>query len=77
MPESAHKFPRPWIVTRSAGGYSILDANNRAVAFVYFVEGFRDAFSGQSLSADEGRHVAEALSAVMDSPLAGAVSLNS
>jgi hypothetical protein len=77
MPESAHKFPLPWTVTRSAGGYSILDANNRAVAFVYFVEGFRDAVSGQSLSTDEGRHVVDALSAVMDSPLAGAVSLNS
>ena len=29
MPESAHKFPRPWTVTRSAGGYSILDVGAR------------------------------------------------
>ena len=66
MRESVSSFPRPWTVTRTAGGYSIIDANNRAVAFVYFVEGFRDAVSGQPLSANEGRQVADALSAVLE-----------
>jgi hypothetical protein len=66
MRESASSFPRPWTVTRTAGGYSIIDANNRAVAFVYFVEGFRDAVSGQPLSGNEGRQVADALSAVLE-----------
>jgi hypothetical protein len=67
MPNAAHSFPKPWTVTRSAGGYSILDANNRAVAFVYFVEGFREAVNGQPLSAHEQQQVAEALLAVSGS----------
>ena len=66
MRESVNSFPRPWTVTRTAGGYSIIDANNRAVAFVYFVEGFRDAVSGQPLSSNEGRQVADDLSAVLE-----------
>jgi hypothetical protein len=64
MTNTTQRFPRPWTVTRTAGGYSILDANNRAVAFVYFVEGFREAVSGQPLSTNEQRQVAEALLAV-------------
>jgi hypothetical protein len=67
MPSTAQQFPKPWTVTRTAGGYSILDAHNRAVAFVYFVEGFREAVSGQALSANEHRQVAEALMAVAGS----------
>jgi hypothetical protein len=64
MADSAHPFPKPWTVTRTAGGYSILDADNRAVAFVYFVEEVREAARGQPLSSSEGRWVAEAISAV-------------
>jgi hypothetical protein len=64
MTNTAHSFPKPWTVTRTASGYSILDANSRAVAFVYFVEGFREAVSGHSLSAREQQQVAEALLAV-------------
>jgi hypothetical protein len=67
MPNTAHSFPKPWTVTRTAGGYSILDANNRAVAFVYFVEGFREAVHGKPLSALEQDQVAEALLAVSGS----------
>ncbi|MBO0756796.1 MAG: hypothetical protein J2P54_13125 [Bradyrhizobiaceae bacterium] len=67
MPNAAHSFPKPWTVTRTAGGYSILDANNRAVAFVYFVEGFREAVNGQPLSAGEQQQVTEALLAVSGS----------
>lgn len=64
MPDSAHPFPRPWTVARTAGGYSILDADNRAVAFVYFVENVREAASDQPLTPSEGRWIAEAISAV-------------
>jgi hypothetical protein len=64
MPDSARPFPRSWTVTRTAGGYSILDADHRAVAFFYFVENVREAASDQPLSPNEGRRVAEAISAV-------------
>jgi len=67
MPNAPHSSPKPWTVTRTAGGYSIVDANNRAVAFVYFVEGFREAVNGQPLSTHEQQHVAEALLAVSGS----------
>lgn len=67
MPNTAHPFPKPWTITRTASGYSILDANHRAVAFVYFVEGFREAVNGQPLSAHEQQQVAEALLAVSGS----------
>jgi hypothetical protein len=67
MTNTAHSFPKPWTVTRTAGGYSILDANSRAVAFVYFVEGFRDAVNGQPLSTREQQQVADALLAVSGS----------
>jgi hypothetical protein len=67
MPNTAQSFPKPWTVTRTAGGYSVLDANSRAVAFVYFVEGFREAVNGQPLSAREQQQVAEALLAVSGS----------
>jgi hypothetical protein len=67
MPNAAHSFPKPWTVTRTAGGYSILDANSRAVAFVYFVEGFREAVSGQPLSTREQQQVTDALLAVSES----------
>jgi hypothetical protein len=67
MTNTAHSFPKPWTVSRTTGGYSILDANSRAVAFVYFVEGFREAVNGQPLSAREQEQVAEALLAVSGS----------
>jgi hypothetical protein len=50
----------------TAGGYSIRDATDRAVAFVYFVEGFRELTSGKPLSPDEGRQVAEAIARLPD-----------
>lgn len=51
---------------RTAGGYSIRDAAGRAVAFVYFVEGFRDKAGGEPLSPEEGRTVAEAIARLPD-----------
>jgi uncharacterized protein YjeT (DUF2065 family) len=51
---------------RTAGGYSIRDARDRALAFVYFVEGFREATSGQSLSPEEAKQVAEAIARLPD-----------
>jgi len=48
------------------GGYSVRDANDRAVAYVYFAEGFREATSGQPLSPDEGKQVAEAIARLPD-----------
>ena len=65
--ENSHRpFPGPWTVMLTAGGYSIRDATDRAVAFVYFVEGFRELTSGKPLSPDEGRQVAEAIARLPD-----------
>jgi uncharacterized protein YjeT (DUF2065 family) len=51
---------------RTAGGYSIRDATRRAVAFVYFVEGFREPNSGKPLSPEEGKQIAEAIARLPD-----------
>jgi len=51
---------------RTAGGYSIRDANKRVVALVYFVEGFRAADSSRPLSPDEALQIAQALCRVPD-----------
>jgi hypothetical protein len=67
MVTTAHRpFPGPWTVMRTVGGYSVRDATDRAVAFVYFVEGYREGTSGQPLSPDEGKLVAEAIARLPD-----------
>jgi hypothetical protein len=58
-------FPAPWTVARTAGGYAILDADKRAVAFVYFVNDFR-VTRDQPLTSNEGRQVAAAMGCLRD-----------
>ena len=52
------RFPPPWRVRRTAGGYCVDTANGITVAYIYFVEGFRRHFDGRALTDDEARRIA-------------------
>jgi hypothetical protein len=62
------RFPPPWAVERTAGGWSIRDANGIAVAFVYCVDGFQLENVGtyQPLTLDEGRRIARGIARLPD-----------
>ena len=64
-------FPAPWTVARSAGGYAILDADKRAVAFVYFVNDIRSS-SDHPITSNEGQQVAAAIGCLRDHGLISA-----
>jgi hypothetical protein len=66
-----NRFPAPWTVARSAGGYAILDADQRAVAFVYFVNDTR-ATSNQPVTSQEGQQVVAAMGCLRDHGLIAA-----
>jgi|SRR5215475_6981622 len=72
---SPSRFPTPWTVARSAGGYAILDADQRAVAFVYFVNDIR-ATSDQpvpsQVTSQEGQQVVAAMGCLRDHGLIAA-----
>lgn len=50
--------PRPWKITDNGSAFKIMDANDRALAFVYYR---RDGIVPEYLSAEEARNMAKAI----------------
>ena len=42
---SQHRFPPPWTVEQTPGGFKVLDANGQALVYVYARETSHDAVS--------------------------------
>jgi len=53
------RFPPPWTVERIAAGWAIRDANGLWLAYVYCDD--VQSVSGQKLSVDEGRRIAQGI----------------
>ena len=51
------QFPPPWTVEALDGGFKIVDANGRALAYVYGRIDKRDAEIAKSLTLDEARRM--------------------
>ena len=64
--EETRRFPPPWRVRRTAGGYCVDTANGITVAYVYFAEGFRRHFDGRALTDDEARRIAAGIARLPD-----------
>jgi hypothetical protein len=52
------RFPPPWTVEKIPGGYEVLDANGRPLAYVYGRETKADADIARVLTMDEARRIA-------------------
>ena len=52
------RFPPPWTVEKTPGGYKVKDANGQALAYVYARETERDADIANVLTMDEARRIA-------------------
>ena len=52
------RFPPPWTVEKIPGGFRILDANQRSLAYVYSRETLSDAQIAKVLTEDEARRIA-------------------
>jgi 2-methylisocitrate lyase-like PEP mutase family enzyme len=52
------RFPPPWIVEATDGGFKVIDANGQALAYVYGYADMRDAGIAKSLTLDEARRIA-------------------
>jgi hypothetical protein len=55
---SPRRFPTPWQVQQTPGGFKVLDANGHAVAYCYGRETKADADTAKVLTMDEARLVA-------------------
>ena len=56
------RFPSPWTVRRTAGGFAVDTTDGPTVAFVYFVEGWEMQMAGRApLTEDEARRIAKAI----------------
>ena len=56
--QSTRRFPPPWTVEQTAGGYKVLDANGQALAYVYGRETQADADVAKVLTLDQARRIA-------------------
>ena len=66
MPEK-RRFPPPWRVDRTAGGWAVRDATGVTVAFVYCVDGFQlENVGTYKLTLDEGRRIARGIARLPD-----------
>jgi hypothetical protein len=52
------RFPRPWSVESTDGGFKVVDANKQAIAYVYGRETKDDADIAHVLTMDEARRIA-------------------
>ena len=52
------RFPPPWTVEKTPGGYKVIDANGQALAYVYAYETRADANIANVLTMDEARRIA-------------------
>ena len=60
------RFPGPWRIRRTAGGYCVDTATGITVAYVYFAEGFRRHFDGRALTDEEARWMAVQIARLPD-----------
>ena len=52
------RFPPPWRVRKTLGGYKVVDANGQALAYVYGRESPNAADAAKGLTLDEARRIA-------------------
>ena len=50
---TSRRFPAPWQVEQTPGGYKVLDANGQALAYVYARETQQQAEIAKALTFDE------------------------
>jgi hypothetical protein len=55
---SERRFPPPWTVEKIPGGFKVIDANGRSLAYVYSRENASDAHMARVLTEDEARRIA-------------------
>ena len=55
---TSRRFPAPWQVKQTPGGYKVLDANGQALAYVYARETQQQAEMAKVLTFDEARRIA-------------------
>jgi hypothetical protein len=56
--QSTRRFPPPWTVEQTPGGYKVLDTNGQPLAYVYGRETRADADIAHVLTMDEARRIA-------------------
>jgi hypothetical protein len=54
----SRRFPPPWTVEQTAGGYKVLDATGQVLAYVYRRETQADADIAKVLTLDQARRIA-------------------
>ena len=52
------RFPAPWTVERTDGGFKVVDANGQAVAYTYCRDTAESAGIAKVLTVDEARRIA-------------------
>ena len=52
------RFPGPWTVEQTPGGFKVLDASGQALAYVYARDNDSDAQIAKVLATDEARRIA-------------------
>jgi hypothetical protein len=52
------RFPPPWTVKATDGGFKVVDSNGQTIAYVYGRETRADADTAKSLTLDEARRIA-------------------
>lgn len=52
------RFPAPWTVERTEGGFKVMDANGQAVAYTYCRDTAESASVAKVLTVDEARRIA-------------------
>ena len=55
---STRRFPTPWQVEQTPGGFKVLDANGQALVYVYARETANEANIAGVLTFDEARRIA-------------------
>jgi hypothetical protein len=55
---TSRRFPGPWTVEQTPGGFKVLDANGQALVYVYARETKAEADIAKVLTFDEARRIA-------------------
>jgi len=55
---TSRRFPSPWQVEQTPGGFKVLDANGQALVYIYARETKAEADIAKVLTFDEARRVA-------------------
>jgi hypothetical protein len=66
MTSSPRRFPPPWQVEQTPGGFKVLDANGQALVYVYARETSNEANIAGVLTFDEARRIAVNVASLPD-----------